>query len=94
MSMIRLTFQVTPFDTEPTSPQFAGVQGSHQAVEVLFKLDDRLYDPSYRYRMEFLDGTGAADTSDFAYSVYTDRFQPENPFHFVAGWLDSSRRRR
>ena len=62
--MIRLTFQVTPFDTEPTSPQFAGVQGSHQAVEVLFKLDDRLYDPSYRYRMEFLDGTGAADTSD------------------------------
>lgn len=64
MSMIRLTFQVTPFDTEPTSPQFAGVQGSHQAVEVLFKLDDRLYDPSYRYRMEFLDGTGAADTSD------------------------------
>lgn len=49
MSMIRLTFQVTPFDTEPTSPQFAGVQGSHQAVEVLFKLDDRLYDPSYRY---------------------------------------------
>ena len=62
--MIKLTFQVTPFDTEPTSPQFAGVQGSHQAVEVLFKLDDRLYDPSYRYRMEFLDGTGAADTSD------------------------------
>ena len=33
-------------------------------MEVLFKLDDRLYDPSYRYRMEFLDGTGAADTSD------------------------------
>lgn len=72
MSLISLSFYVTPFEITPCHPQYAGVQGSHEAVEAVFELDERLYADSYLYRLEYMDGAGAGDTSDLLKPVFQE----------------------
>ena len=49
----------------PSEPQFAGVQGEHNATEVKFQLSSALTSPEYLYRIEFSDAAGEYDSTDF-----------------------------
>ena len=49
----------------PPEPQFAGVQGEHNATEVKFQLSSALTSPKYLYRIEFSDAAGEYDSTDF-----------------------------
>ena len=49
----------------PPEPQFAGVQGEHNATEVKFQLSSALTSPEYLYRIEFSDAAGEYDSTDF-----------------------------
>lgn len=49
----------------PSEPQFAGVQGEHNATEVNFQLSSDLISPEYLYRIEFSDAAGEYDSTDF-----------------------------
>ncbi len=59
-----ITFTATADGVTPAGPQFAGVQGEHNAAEVVFQLDDQLGKAAYIYRVEFVDGAGGFDTSE------------------------------
>lgn len=53
-----VTFSATPSGVTPDQPQFAGVQGDHNATSVVFALDEALVNAAYQYRFEFVDGAG------------------------------------
>lgn len=59
-----IAFTVTENGIEPSAPQYAGVQGDHNAARVAFTLAFAQSDPEYRYRIEYVDGAGAFDTTD------------------------------
>ena len=58
-----IEFKVTHAGLVPGSPQFAGVQGEHNATRVSFLLDTALQ-TGYVYRIEYVDGRGNWDTTD------------------------------
>ena len=60
-----VTFSATPSGVTPDQPQFAGVQGDHNATSVVFALDEALVNAAYQCRFEFVDGAGGYDTTDF-----------------------------
>lgn len=93
-----IEFKVTHAGLDPGSPQFAGVQGEHNATRVSFLLDTVLQ-TGYVYRIEYVDGRGNWDTTDLltisdgaiAYdlpSAWT-RNGGEAEIHLVASALDS-----
>lgn len=93
-----IEFKVTHAGLVPGSPQFAGVQGEHNATRVSFLLDTVLQ-TGYVYRIEYVDGRGNWDTTDLltisdgaiAYdlpSAWT-RNGGEAEIHLVASALDS-----
>ena len=47
-----IAFTVTENGIEPSAPQYAGVQGDHNAARVAFTLAFAQSDPEYRYRIE------------------------------------------
>lgn len=49
----------------PNAPQYAGVQGEHNATQVTFQLDAGLTILGGKYRIEYVDSTGQQDTTDF-----------------------------
>lgn len=57
------TFEATPAGVTPAGPVDAGVQGDHNATEVVFVLDDVLNSADYRYRFEYEDGAGCCDST-------------------------------
>lgn len=60
-----LTFSVNPEGITPKTPVMAGVQGDHNATEVVFSLDARLVDwENFSYRFEYEDGAGATDSTE------------------------------
>ena len=66
MSAVRtITFNATVSGVTPTGPQDAGVQGDHNATQVVWSLDAALINPDYRYRCEFVDGAGGWDTTQY-----------------------------
>ncbi len=60
-----VTFTVTDTGITPTAPQWAGMQGEHQATRVVFILPDALNTGEYRFRAEWVDGTQSFFTSGF-----------------------------
>lgn len=60
-----VTFTVHENSIAPTAPQWAGIQGEHQATRVVFELLDSWSRADYRYRVEWIDGMQAFFTSDF-----------------------------
>ena len=50
----------------PSTPQYAGVQGEHNATQVIFALDAALLREEYRYRFEFVDSLGGLDVGEEA----------------------------
>lgn len=60
-----ITFNATVSGVTPTGPQDAGVQGDHNATQVVWSLDAALINPDYRYRCEFVDGAGGWDTTQY-----------------------------
>lgn len=62
----QLTFTVTLDGVTPCGPQDAGIQGEHMATRVVFQLaDEALRKAGYRYRLEYIDGAGGADSTRF-----------------------------
>ncbi len=63
-----ITFQAGREGVTPDLPQFAGVQGEHNATEVVFQMEPEaqggLASAAYQYRVEFRDGAGGFDTTD------------------------------
>ncbi|MCI9414692.1 MAG: hypothetical protein HFJ79_05910 [Clostridiales bacterium] len=64
-SIITIVFRAGPVMVEPSAPQYGGVQGDHQAAKVIFVLEGQLYAPEYRYRLEYVNGTGSYDTTEY-----------------------------
>ena len=64
----------------PSEPQFAGVQGEHNATEVKFQLSSDLISPEYLYRIEFSDAAGEYDSTDFIpiSESFVEYLLPEN----------------
>lgn len=60
-----ITFAATSKGVTPTGPQEAGVQGDHNATVVVWQLDDTLINAAYRYRCEYVDGSGGWDTTPY-----------------------------
>ena len=60
-----ITFRATRDGLTPNSPQYAGVQGEHNATQVIFQLDSGLTILGGKYRIEYVDSTGQQDTTDF-----------------------------
>lgn len=60
-----ITFAAGAAGVTPDQPQFAGVQGEHNATRVVFSLDNVLVKPEYKYRFEYVDVTGQFDTTEF-----------------------------
>lgn len=60
-----VTFTVTDTGITPIAPQWAGMQGEHQATRVVFILPDALNTGEYRFRAEWVDGTQSFFTSGF-----------------------------
>lgn len=58
-------FSITDGGITPTVPQYAGVQGEHNATEVLFTVPSGWVSRGYAVRAEYVDGTGAFDTTGF-----------------------------
>ena len=93
-----IEFKVTHAGLVPGSPQFAGVQGEHNATRVSFLLDTVLQ-TGYVYRIEYVDGRGNWDTTDLltisdgaiAYDLSSawTRNGGEAEIHLVASALDS-----
>ena len=59
-----ITFHASLDGVTPTARQDAGIQGEHNATQVVFALDDTLIKPTYLYRFEYVDGGGGWDTTD------------------------------
>ena len=60
-----LTFSTASPETGMLKPQFAGVQGEHNATKVQFSLQENWINNEFKYRIEFMDGNGCFDTTDF-----------------------------
>lgn len=60
-----ITFAATSKGVTPTGPQEAGVQGDHNATVVVWQLDETLINAAYRYRCEYVDGSGGWDTTPY-----------------------------
>ena len=60
-----ITFAATSKGVTPTGPQEAGVQGDHNATVVVWQLDETLINEAYRYRCEYVDGSGGWDTTPY-----------------------------
>lgn len=60
-----ITFAATSIGVTPTGPQEAGVQGDHNATVVVWQLDETLINEAYRYRCEYVDGSGGWDTTPY-----------------------------
>lgn len=60
-----LRVKVTPEGITPSGPLAAGVQGDHNATRITFSLSDSLVHERFRYRLEYEDGTGFCDSTDF-----------------------------
>ena len=60
-----ITFAATSKGVTPTGPQEAGVQGDHNATVVVWQLDETLLNEAYRYRCEYVDGSGGWDTTPY-----------------------------
>ncbi len=60
-----ITFSTAESDADVSNPRFAGVQGEHNATEVQFSLEDSWINEDFQYRIEFTDGNGCFDTTDF-----------------------------
>lgn len=60
-----ITFTVTADSMEPATPQWAGVQGEHQATAVIFNLPAEWVEKGCRFRAEWVDGMQAFYTSDW-----------------------------
>ena len=56
-------FTVTEKDISPSVPQWAGVQGEHQATRVRFQLPTSLTGDGFVYRVEWVDGMQSFGTS-------------------------------
>mgnify|MGYP000007026040 FL=1 len=56
-------FTVTEKDISPSVPQWAGVQGEHQATRVRFQLPTSLTGDGFCYRVEWVDGMQSFGTS-------------------------------
>lgn len=63
--MRTVTFFISDTGMTPTEPQCAGVQGEHNATTVVFTLPSSWITADYAVRAEFVDGTGAFDTTAF-----------------------------
>lgn len=59
-----ITFHASLDGVTPTARQDAGIQGEHNATQVIFQLDSNLIKPTYLYRFEYVDGGGGWDTTD------------------------------
>ena len=60
-----VTFKANASGITPNVPQFAGIEGEHKATRIVFELDPVLVNTSYKYRIEFSDGNGGFDTTEF-----------------------------
>ena len=64
-----LRVQADANGVRPSNPQYAGVQGEHNATRVIFALDEALLRAEYRYRFEFVDSMGGLDAGGEATPV-------------------------
>ncbi len=60
-----VTFTVTADSMEPATPQWAGVQGEHQATAVVFNLPTAWVEKGCRFCAEWVDGMQAFYTGDW-----------------------------
>lgn len=66
MSIRTIVFTVEETgEVSPALPQYAGVQGDHNATTVRFDLPDALYDAKWKYRIEYVNGNGCFDSTVF-----------------------------
>ena len=63
-SIRTVDFTVTEKDISPAAPQWAGVQGEHQATRVRFKLPESLIGKGYHFHVEWTDGMQAFGMSE------------------------------
>ena len=63
-SIRTVDFTVTETDISPAVPQWAGVQGEHQATRVRFKLPASLIGKGYHFHVEWIDGMQAFGISE------------------------------
>ena len=73
MSVRKIEFTVKVDSIEPAVKQFAGIQGEHRATEIVFNIDDSLYEKlqpqanngeKLIYRFDGYDGEGGVKASD------------------------------
>ena len=62
--MRTVLFTVEENGVTPAAPQFAGVQGDHEATRVIFRLPEAWTAAGYVYRIEYADGVQPPDTTD------------------------------
>lgn len=62
-SVRSVTFTVDADGISPSTPQWAGVQGEHQATLVVFLIPDTWQQRLYQYRVEYVDGMQSFFTS-------------------------------
>ena len=60
----RVTFYAGVDSLSPAVPQYAGVQGDHNATALTFVLEQALCSENYLYRVQSIDGMGNFDTTD------------------------------
>ena len=63
-SIRTVDFTVTEKDISPAAPQWAGVQGEHQATRVRFKLPESLIGKGHHFHVEWIDGMQAFGMSE------------------------------
>lgn len=63
--MRTVTFSLTETAIDPIEPQYGGIQGDHNATQVVFSLPQPWVTADYALRAEFVDGAGAFDTTAF-----------------------------
>ena len=74
-----ITYTVELDSIQPSTPQFAGARGDHNATRVIFVLPEELVKSAYIYRVEYVDDlqfhdtTGLLTVSDD--QVYVDLIQ-------------------
>lgn len=60
-----INYTVTAEGLSPSEPQWAGVQGEHQATGVSFEVPSDWMNADYRFRVEWVDGMQAFFISDY-----------------------------
>lgn len=63
-SIRTVDFTVTEKGISPAAPQWAGVQGEHQATRVRFKLPESLIGKGHHFHVEWIDGMQAFGMSE------------------------------